>query len=145
MVVNIGKQKTYKCASSILLEMKINLVLCILVLIILVSACTAQAPKVSKPVNKTVNQTNETTSCEKQGTCGQPTPQPPETGFCGWATGAPCLHDSDCKAGGCSGQVCGARDQGMMTTCEYSECYDAEKYHASCLCVNGICGWVINA
>jgi eight-cysteine-cluster-containing protein len=62
-------------------------------------------------------------------------------GFCGWSTSASCATDNDCKAGGCSGQVCEAKDENIVTTCEYRECYDDEKYGVKCGCVSNECKW----
>jgi len=68
-------------------------------------------------------------------------PSEPEE-FCGTSTMDSCETDSDCRAGGCSGQVCESADsEGMITTCEYKECYNAEKYGLECGCVEGACQW----
>ena len=64
--------------------------------------------------------------------------------FCGRSTGGPCRSDEDCIRGGCSGQVCQSKhEEPVVTTCEWKECYDAEKYGARCMCVNGRCQWVV--
>jgi eight-cysteine-cluster-containing protein len=61
--------------------------------------------------------------------------------FCGWSSGN-CATDSDCRAGGCSGQVCeSAGDPPTFTTCEWRSCYDAGSYALSCGCVNRKCRW----
>ena len=62
--------------------------------------------------------------------------------FCGSSTEGSCSEDDDCVAGGCSGQVCASKnEEPIMTTCEYTECYDAEKYGVSCVCAEGKCRW----
>ena len=62
--------------------------------------------------------------------------------FCGWSTNKECSSDSDCVAGGCSGQVCySSSEEPAITTCEYRDCYDAEKYGLSCGCVENKCRW----
>lgn len=57
-----------------------------------------------------------------------------------------CGTDSDCGAGGCSGQVCttAAEAAGIITTCEYRAEYDCLKL-TSCGCVEGKCAWKENA
>lgn len=62
--------------------------------------------------------------------------------FCGVSTNAACASDDGCKAGGCSGQVCGsARAEPMLTTCEFRDCYDALRYGLRCGCVANTCRW----
>ena len=62
--------------------------------------------------------------------------------FCGWSSGGECSSDSDCKTGGCSSQVCQSRkESGLVTTCEWRECYDASKYGVACKCAEGKCKW----
>jgi eight-cysteine-cluster-containing protein len=61
--------------------------------------------------------------------------------FCGRSTFAPCLSNSDCKIGGCSGQVCEGKDERSITTCEWKDCYNAEKYNLTCQCINNKCQW----
>ncbi len=61
--------------------------------------------------------------------------------FCGWSTEAPCSNNSDCEAGGCSGQVCLGIREDIVTTCEWTDCYDAEKFSMACGCVEGKCKW----
>lgn len=53
-----------------------------------------------------------------------------------------CRSDSDCKAGGCSGQLClsASKSGSTYTTCEYREEFGCLKY-ASCGCVGGKCAW----
>src|SRR3989338_7886534 len=60
-------------------------------------------------------------------------------GFCGWSTNAGCAVDSDCNAGGCSGQVCEGNNEGTITTCEYRDCYNADAYGVKCGCINEQC------
>ncbi|HBE89749.1 MAG: hypothetical protein A3G57_04945 [Candidatus Andersenbacteria bacterium RIFCSPLOWO2_12_FULL_45_8] len=50
-----------------------------------------------------------------------------------------CVKDSDCYVGGCSGEVCG-NEEGMGTTCEYSEDFPSE-IKFECACVAKACGW----
>ncbi|MDD5098750.1 MAG: eight-cysteine-cluster domain-containing protein [Candidatus Colwellbacteria bacterium] len=65
-----------------------------------------------------------------------------EDNFCGVSSYGSCVTESDCVKGGCSGQICGSRnDEPLMTTCEYKECYDAVKYEKNCGCVSGKCQW----
>ncbi|HBR22030.1 MAG TPA: hypothetical protein DD713_05610 [Nitrospiraceae bacterium] len=65
-----------------------------------------------------------------------------KSGFCGWSTGGECKTDSDCIKGGCSGQVCQSKKEGaVITTCEWRECYNANKYKVSCKCIEGRCEW----
>jgi len=67
----------------------------------------------------------------------------PEEEFCGWSTNGSCSSDSDCMSGGCSEQVCQPKnEEGVITTCEYKDCYSAEKYGLDCKCVNNKCQWV---
>ncbi|HEB72700.1 MAG TPA: eight-cysteine-cluster domain-containing protein [Nitrospirae bacterium] len=63
-------------------------------------------------------------------------------GFCGESTKAVCSAGTDCIVGGCSSQVCqGANEPPIITTCEWTECYDAEKYNKACGCVESQCQW----
>jgi eight-cysteine-cluster-containing protein len=62
--------------------------------------------------------------------------------FCGGSTNAPCLGNGDCKAGGCSGQVCGSINESTVTTCEYTECYNAASYGLTCGCSENKCKWI---
>lgn len=75
-------------------------------------------------------------------------PQPPGPsaqdlgGFCGTSSLGSCSSDADCVAGGCSNQVCyGKNEPPSATTCEWTECYDAQKYNVSCGCVAQKCAW----
>jgi eight-cysteine-cluster-containing protein len=61
--------------------------------------------------------------------------------FCGWSTYGFCLRDSDCQAGGCSGQVCERKGEETITTCEWKDCYRAEDYNLTCQCINNQCQW----
>ncbi len=61
--------------------------------------------------------------------------------FCGSSTLAPCDSDTDCTAGGCSGQLCGGVGEELSTTCEWRECYDPDPYRLECGCVEGECDW----
>jgi eight-cysteine-cluster-containing protein len=66
----------------------------------------------------------------------------PTEEFCGSSTYGNCASDSDCMNGGCSGQVCQSRnEEGVITTCEWKDCYSAEKYGLSCKCTNNKCQW----
>lgn len=63
-------------------------------------------------------------------------------GFCGSSTKTQCQTDADCVSGGCSGQICGsANDQGGVSTCEWTDCYDKTKYGVNCGCVAEECQW----
>ena len=63
-------------------------------------------------------------------------------GFCGESTKAACSADTDCIVGGCSNQLCqGANEPPMITTCEWVECFDAEKFNKACGCVENQCQW----
>lgn len=69
-------------------------------------------------------------------------PSLPQEEFCGFSTYDSCSANSDCIVGGCSSQVCQSKnEEPAITTCEYRECYNAEKYGASCLCLNEQCQW----
>jgi eight-cysteine-cluster-containing protein len=60
-----------------------------------------------------------------------------DSGFCGSSTQGPCASDSECITGGCSGQVCQSiKEQSVPTTCEYKDCYNAEKYGMKCRCIH---------
>jgi len=62
--------------------------------------------------------------------------------FCGTSTRGQCSSDVDCITGGCSGQVCQSRsEEPVITTCEYTECYNAQAYGVTCGCVNNKCQW----
>lgn len=62
--------------------------------------------------------------------------------FCGTSTYGACISDANCIADGCSGQVCrSASEESIITTCEWTECYDKEAFGVSCDCVNEQCQW----
>jgi len=64
------------------------------------------------------------------------------SGFCGSSTQGACSSDSDCVTDGCSGQICrAASEEGLVTTCEWKDCYDDEVYGVSCGCVDQQCAW----
>ncbi len=65
----------------------------------------------------------------------------PKEGFCGRSTYKECSVDGDCKIGGCSSQICGGKDEELISTCEWTECYDAKKYSVECKCVDNKCQW----
>ena len=67
----------------------------------------------------------------------------PNVKFCGWSTYGKCNSDEDCVRAGCSKQVCQSKfEENILTTCEWFDCYDADKYKVACKCVNGKCQWV---
>lgn len=66
----------------------------------------------------------------------------PKENFCGSSTYGKCISNSDCKTGGCSGQICqSTKEAGAITTCEWKDCYDHSKYELECQCVNKQCQW----
>ena len=66
---------------------------------------------------------------------------PPE-GFCGRSTYGSCSNESQCEVSGCSGQICqSVKEERMVTTCEYRECYNAEAFKVRCSCINNQCQW----
>lgn len=66
----------------------------------------------------------------------------PAEEFCGSSSLAACKINSDCQAGGCSGQVCQAKDSELaISTCEWKDCYDAKKFNLECKCVEEKCQW----
>lgn len=74
--------------------------------------------------------------------CNPNTTATPAENFCGSSTSGKCGSDADCKTGGCSGQVCQAKnEEGAITTCEWRDCYDSAKYSLQCQCVNKQCQW----
>ena len=93
--------------------------------VVLTCACTAEPP----------SSQNDTAPSE-------PAPPVIDPAFCGTSTNAPCATDSDCITGGCSGQVCQSKnEEPVMTTCEYLECYNKEKYSVACRCTQDKCQW----
>lgn len=65
----------------------------------------------------------------------------PAEPFCGTSTFGQCNSNSDCEAGGCSGEVCEAKGEGTITPCIYRECYEASNYNLSCQCISNKCQW----
>ena len=63
----------------------------------------------------------------------------PLPGFCGWSDYGFCTSDDDCFRSGCSSQVCGAESH--ITTCEWRECYNPDRYGLYCGCVENRCQW----
>lgn len=65
-----------------------------------------------------------------------------EESFCGSSTYGSCSSDDDCIPGGCSGQVCQSKnEESIITTCEWRDCYDNEKYGLECKCLENKCQW----
>ena len=63
-------------------------------------------------------------------------------GFCGTSTFGSCTSDSECVNDGCSGEVCrGFQEESRNTACIWRDCYDPNKYDATCACVEGKCQW----
>jgi len=70
--------------------------------------------------------------------------QKPEqlTKFCGTSTNGQCSSDADCMIGGCSGQVCQSKsEEPIITTCEYTDCYNPQPYGLTCGCKASKCQW----
>jgi eight-cysteine-cluster-containing protein len=65
----------------------------------------------------------------------------PKEEFCGKSTYKECSINTDCVIGGCSGQICGGKNEELISTCEYAECYNAEEYNLECKCVDKKCQW----
>ena len=67
--------------------------------------------------------------------------EPPEgvEKFCGWSTYAKCKTDADCNMGGCSGEVCEGKGEGIITPCVWRDCYSVPGY--KCKCVDSRCQW----
>ena len=62
--------------------------------------------------------------------------------FCGTSTKGSCASSADCVTGGCSGQVCQSKnEEPVITTCEWTGCYDETQYGLSCKCVENKCQW----
>jgi len=61
--------------------------------------------------------------------------------FCGVSTGMACSSNSDCKIGGCSGQICGGTNESTTTICEMKACYNADLYNMVCTCSENKCIW----
>ncbi len=72
----------------------------------------------------------------------EPVGETPIEGFCGISTSGICSSDGDCLTDGCSGEVCrSVSEEGIVTTCEYLDCYDDTAYGVSCGCVESQCQW----
>lgn len=66
----------------------------------------------------------------------------PQEDFCGVSTNGTCETNADCIEAGCSGSTCQSVDEeDTVSTCEWKDCYDNEKYDLSCQCVEGKCMW----
>jgi len=64
--------------------------------------------------------------------------------FCGSSTYGSCETPGDCVTGGCSGQVCQAKnEEPVVTTCEARECYNSRIYWMACDCVENKCQWAV--
>jgi len=64
--------------------------------------------------------------------------------FCGTSTYGACETDADCLRAGCSDSVCqSVGEESVITTCEFKECYNAEKYNARCVCLENKCQWLV--
>jgi eight-cysteine-cluster-containing protein len=62
--------------------------------------------------------------------------------FCGLSTLGGCVDDAECVKGGCSGDVCQSINEvPAITTCEWKDCYSAEKYGLKCKCTAEKCQW----
>ena len=99
---------------------------------------------VERPVEKSINtiQDDNKTELEDDSDDEDDETEEIETEFCGTSTKAVCETNNDCKTGGCSGQVCqGINENGSITTCEYLDCYSAEKYNMQCGCFKEKCQW----
>ncbi|MBM3209096.1 eight-cysteine-cluster domain-containing protein [Candidatus Shapirobacteria bacterium] len=84
------------------------------------------------------------TEVKNQQTTPSSSPIPTET-FCGSSSLGKCAVDKDCLAGGCSGQICGTKNEGgRFTTCEWRDCYEARKYGLECKCIDKKCQWSKN-
>ncbi|BAA29808.1 TPA: eight-cysteine-cluster domain-containing protein [Pyrococcus horikoshii] len=57
--------------------------------------------------------------------------------------GKECKSDSDCKTGGCSGELCLKKNETAFSTCIYREWYECLKL-TKCGCYNGFCTWKPN-
>ncbi|MBU0535547.1 MAG: eight-cysteine-cluster domain-containing protein [Nanoarchaeota archaeon] len=62
--------------------------------------------------------------------------------FCGASTEYVCEADDECITSGCSGHICqGKAEEQSITTCDYKDCYDAQKHNVRCACDYGTCKW----
>ena len=66
----------------------------------------------------------------------------PNLEFCGKSTYSECSSDEDCIVTGCSSQICQSKHEELaITTCEFKDCYDANKFKLICKCFNNRCQW----
>jgi len=80
--------------------------------------------------------------CTEENDYCDPQPFSVREDFCGQSTEGPCLSDSDCLTGGCSGEVCRSRlEEEITTICLFRECYRAKDYGLTCQCLNNQCQW----
>ncbi len=105
-----------------------------------------EAPKIKKEIIKQAPKLLEIKELELKEVKTTPPIKGPQkeelSGFCGRSTYGSCKTDNDCLKGGCSSQICQAKDEEpIITTCEWRDCYDAEKYGVKCGCFNGKCQW----
>lgn len=69
-------------------------------------------------------------------------PVPQTENFCGSSSFGKCALDKDCLPGGCSGQICQAKNEkAVFTSCEWRDCYEAKKYNLECKCIEDKCQW----
>lgn len=62
--------------------------------------------------------------------------------FCGKSTLGECQTDKDCQTSGCSNQICGSvKEEQMITTCDWKDCYDSTKFSMGCQCIENKCQW----
>jgi eight-cysteine-cluster-containing protein len=59
-------------------------------------------------------------------------------GFCGVQTESTCLQDSDCMVGGCSGEICQAKNDNINAPCLFTDCYQKPD-NVYCGCDNSQC------
>ncbi|MFH1787731.1 MAG: hypothetical protein ABH811_03000 [archaeon] len=119
--------------------MKKVFVFCMVIFLInfvMAISMTGSAIKNNSEVNDNSQSINSTSSQENsQSTTSEK--------FCGKSTYSYCTDSSDCKAGGCSNQLCGNLQQykESLTNCLEKDCYDANKYNFECQCVKNMCQW----
>ncbi len=116
----------------------ISAVISIVFLILLINfACTIEDANVNTGNNyntKIQSQIKESENDSKLGT----------EEFCGTSTYGACETDADCLRAGCSDSVCqSVGEESVITTCEFKECYNAEKYNARCVCLENKCQWLV--
>lgn len=64
--------------------------------------------------------------------------------FCGMSSLGSCQTDSDCIAGGCSGQVCQSKsEESSVTPCIYRPCFASAIYKVNCSCIENECRWSV--